>query len=74
MSAPSTAEATWVAGAGAASAAGVGRGGATGAEIGAGLDLSTLTFDASYEKGLTDEFHGSNTKRNVIRGVFGVKL
>jgi hypothetical protein len=45
-----------------------------GAEIGAGLDFSTVTFDASYEKGLTDEFHGSDTKRNVIRGVFGVKL
>jgi len=45
-----------------------------GAEVGAGLDLSTLTFDASYEKGLSDEFKGIDTKRNVIRGVFGVKL
>lgn len=45
-----------------------------GAELGAGLDFSTLTFDASYEKGLSDEFKGGNTKRNVIRGVFGVKL
>ena len=45
-----------------------------GAEIGAGFDFSTLTFDASYEKGLSKEFKSSDTKRNVIRGVFGVKL
>lgn len=45
-----------------------------GAEFGAGLDLSTVTFDASYEKGLSDEFKTGDTKRNVIRGVFGVKL
>lgn len=45
-----------------------------GAEVGAGLDFSTLTFDASYEKGLSNEFKTGDTKRNVIRGVFGVKL
>ncbi len=45
-----------------------------GAEGGVGLDFSTLTFDASYEKGLTNELHGSDAKRNVLRGVFGVKL
>jgi hypothetical protein len=45
-----------------------------GAELGVGLDLSTVTFDASYEKGLSKEFKSSDTKRNVLRGVFGVKL
>lgn len=45
-----------------------------GGEVGAGVDFSTVTFDASYEKGFTNELHGSDGKRNVIRGIFGVKL
>src|SRR5262249_20282267 len=43
-----------------------------GGEAGVGVDLSTVTFDASYEKGFTNELHGSDAKRNVLRGVFGV--
>jgi hypothetical protein len=45
-----------------------------GGQFGAGVDFSTITFDASYEKGFNNELHGSDAKRNVIRGVFGVKL
>jgi len=45
-----------------------------GGEMGVGLDFSTITLDASYEKGFTNEIHGSDAKRNVLRGVFGVKL
>ena len=45
-----------------------------GGQFGVGVDISTITLDASYEKGFTNELHGSDAKRNVIRGVFGVKL
>src|SRR5262249_31588463 len=45
-----------------------------GGQFGAGVDISTLTVDASYEKGFNNELHGSSGKRNVLRAQVGVKL
>ena len=45
-----------------------------GLEAGAGLDLSALTLDLSYEKGLSKVLQGSNTKQQVIRATLGFRL
>ena len=49
-----------------------------GGVLGAGFDLSVVTFDLSYEIGLSDAFDDDNddvtTKQNVLRGLIGMKF
>jgi len=47
-----------------------------GAQVGAGLDLSSVTIDASYEWGLTNVFKSDtdDKKQNVARGMVGLKF
>jgi hypothetical protein len=45
-----------------------------GLEAGAGLDISAITIDLSYEKGLSKVLQASNTKQQVIRATFGFRL
>jgi hypothetical protein len=47
-----------------------------GAQVGAGLDLASLTFDASYEWGLSNVFKNDtdDKKQNVARGLVGIKF
>ena len=46
-----------------------------GAQVGAGLDLSTLTLDASYEFGLSNVFKaGEERKQNAMRALLGLKF
>ncbi len=45
-----------------------------GLEAGAGLDLTVLTIDVSYEKGLGKTFKNSTAKQDVLRALFGIKL
>jgi len=53
-----------------------------GGVLGAGVDLSTITFDVNYEIGLTEVFSDAYTaaaggdvaKQNVVRGLIGLKF
>jgi len=47
-----------------------------GAQVGAGFDLSSITFDASYEWGLSNVFKDDpdDLKHNVARGTLGLKF
>lgn len=45
-----------------------------GFEAGAGLDLTVLTIDVSYEKGLGKTFKNSDAKQDVLRALIGIKL
>jgi hypothetical protein len=47
-----------------------------GAQVGAGLDLSSVTIDASYEWGLSNVFKNDtdDKKQNVARGMVGLKF
>jgi hypothetical protein len=52
------------------------KGTAFGAQVGAGLDLSSVTIDASYEWGLSNVFKDDpdDLKHNVARGMVGLKF
>ncbi len=48
-----------------------------GGTIGAGFDLTAITFDLNYEIGLSDVFANdpvTNAKQNVLRGLVGIKF
>lgn len=53
-----------------------------GGVLGAGVDLSTITFDLNYEIGLTEVFSDAYTaavggdvaKQNVLRGLIGIRF
>ena len=47
-----------------------------GAQVGAGLDLSAVTIDASYEFGISNVFKddAEDHKQNVARGMVGLKF
>lgn len=46
-----------------------------GAQLGAGFDIATLTFDANYEFGLTNVFKADeDTKQNAARATVGLKF
>lgn len=46
-----------------------------GAQLGAGLDVSSLTIDAHYEFGLTNTFKADeDTKQNTARATLGLKF
>jgi outer membrane protein with beta-barrel domain len=47
-----------------------------GAQVGAGVDLSSVTIDASYEWGLSNVFKddADDKKHNVARGLVGLKF
>ncbi|MEO6461686.1 MAG: hypothetical protein ABIP29_01275 [Candidatus Eisenbacteria bacterium] len=47
-----------------------------GAQVGAGLDLSSITIDASYEWGISNVFKNDadDHKQNVARGMVGLKF
>jgi len=48
-----------------------------GGTIGAGFDLTSITFDLNYEIGLTDVFSADDAigaKQNVLRGLVGLKF
>jgi hypothetical protein len=47
-----------------------------GAQVGAGFDVASLTFDASYEWGLSNVFKddADDHKQNVARGMVGLKF
>ena len=49
-----------------------------GGVLGAGLDLTTVTFDLNYEIGLSEVFAdapgGGGAKQNVLRGLVGLKF
>ena len=47
-----------------------------GAQVGAGVDLSTVTIDASYEWGISNVFKddAEDHKHNVARGMVGLKF
>jgi hypothetical protein len=48
-----------------------------GGTIGAGFDLTAITFDLNYEIGLTDVFSDPDAvgaKQNVLRGLVGIKF
>ncbi len=48
-----------------------------GGVLGAGLDLTSLTFDLNYEIGMSEVFKDENSvgaKQNVLRGLVGLKF
>ena len=51
-----------------------------GGVLGAGVDISTFTFDLNYEIGLTEVFSDDFTggadvaKQNVLRGLIGIRF
>jgi len=47
-----------------------------GGVIGAGFDLTAITFDVNYEIGFSEVFEDdvANAKQNVLRGLVGIKL
>jgi hypothetical protein len=46
----------------------------TGLEAGLGFDVKPITFDASYEKGLSRVYKANDSKQDVVRALVGLKL